>query len=337
MLRTQASAPLRIDLAGGTLDIWPLYLVLPEPAVTVNAALDLRSRAVVEPSDDVVLVSVDQGAEARYRDLDALRRAQASGACPLPLLAEAALAVSPAGGVSLTTSAAGPAGSGLGGSSALLAAVLGALLEAEGRRPGRRALQSLAQDVETRVLGKPTGYQDYFPALYGGCLAIEGAPGGLRVEPLDIDPDALSRRLRLVYTGLPHASGITNWGVIRAYLDGEPQTVAALRELAVISREARGALRAGDLDGALAAVVADGAVRRRMAPGVTTPEIEALDAAVREAGALGTKVCGAGGGGCVLIALGDRDGAAVDAALAAHAVEPMALRFEPAGLSVERA
>jgi D-glycero-alpha-D-manno-heptose-7-phosphate kinase len=79
-----------------------------------------------------------------------------------------------------------------------------------------------------------------------------------------------------------------------------------------------------------------------MAPGVTTPGIEALDEAMRATGALGTKICGAGGGGCVLILLPDpknhpRVGEAIDAALAAGPWEPLPLRLSAVGLVLEQA
>jgi D-glycero-alpha-D-manno-heptose-7-phosphate kinase len=336
-LRIAVRAPVRIDLAGGTLDIWPLHLILPEPAVTVNAALDLPARATVTRPDAggvaIRLASRDQGREEAHADLDALAASHRDGRSTLPLLAEAVLAVGPRAGLTLTTDAGSPAGAGLGGSSALLCAALAALLAAEGRRLAPMALQALAQDVETRVLRKPTGYQDYLPPLFGGCLAIEGAPGGLQVETLPTDLAALERRLRLVYTGAPHESGLTNWGVVRAYLDGESATIEALHETAAISRAVRAHLRAGDLDAALRLVIADGALRRRMAPGVSTPAIEALDEAARRAGALGTKVLGAGGGGCVLIVLeAGASGAEVDALLQAGPGRPIPLHLDPRGL-----
>jgi D-glycero-alpha-D-manno-heptose-7-phosphate kinase len=342
-MERSAHAPLRIDLAGGTLDIWPLHLVLPEPAVTVNAALDLlagtKVETLAESEPGIRLASQDQGKWVKYDDLDALRLAQRRGACPLPLLAEAVLTLEPPGALTLTTESAGPAGGGLGGSSALLCTVLAALQAALGRETDRDRLQRLAQDVETRVLGKPTGYQDYFPPLHGGCLALEGSPGGVRAERMDVDLEALARRLRLVYTGAPHASGITNWGVVRAYLDEEPATVGALGRIAVIARGVREALRAGDLDTALAGVIADGAERRRMAPGVSTKAIEAFDLAMRGAGALGTKVLGAGGGGCVLVVLPDDATAAarVDEALESDRSKVLPLRLEARGLRMDEA
>ena len=329
------SVPVRIDLAGGTIDIWPIHLTLPEPGVTVNAAVDLPARVVVTPlpGDEVRLESEDRATSARFESMEDLRASlEADG--PLPLLARAVEAVVPEGGVSVTTTATSPQGAGLGGSSALLACVLATLAEAAGRGLEREDVRRLAQDLETAVVGGPTGYQDYYPPLFGGCLALEGRPGGVRVERLPVDLEVLSRRLRLVWTGVPHDSGLTNWGAMRAYFDGEPTTRDALLEIAVLAREARDALRRGDLDRALDVVVAEGRVRRRMAPGITTARIEALDAAVRAAGAVGTKPLGAGGGGCVLVVL--RDGpepASPAGALATEGSRPLPCRLTEEGIS----
>ena len=339
MQSAHARVPSRIDLAGGTLDIWPIPHTLPEPGITVNAAVDIPAFAHVEPHADgaahIELISKDQGREVRYPDLEALVAARRTGSCPLPLLSEAVRAVQPASGFSLTTVATGPAGAGLGGSSALLCATLGALFAACGEERAPRSLQPIGQDVETRLLGKPTGYQDYYPPLLGGCLSLEGRVGGLEVERLPVDLAALGARLRLVYTGAPHDSGITNWGVFRAYFDGEPQTVRALQRLAEISRALDGALRVGDLEAALDLVIEDGRVRRQMAPGVTTPLIEALDADLRGAGARGTTVCGAGGGGCLLVILEpDADSTRIDALLGDSPASELPLRLVETGLEI---
>ncbi len=307
MDRVVATAPVRLDLAGGTLDIWPLYLTLPPPAVTVNVALDLPVRVTVDPAaagePRIRLVSRDRAEEAVFDDLAALEAALRRGTAGLKLLARAVAAVRPRQGFTLTTEATSPQGAGLGGSSALLIAVLGALLRADGRPAPAEDLRRLAQDLEATVLRGPTGYQDYYPPLLGGCLRLEGRPGGIEVSRRELDLGALGDRLRLVYTGEPHHSGLTNWGMLRAYLDGEEETVRGLHAVADAAREVDERLARGDLDGALHAVVDEGRVRVGLAPGVSTPAIEALDAAVRAAGAWGTKICGAGGGGCVLVVL----------------------------------
>jgi D-glycero-alpha-D-manno-heptose-7-phosphate kinase len=338
MQRVTASAPVRLDLAGGTLDIWPLYLTLPPPVITVNVALDLPAEVTLEPAPagdpTIRLVSRDRAAEAVYRDLPDLSAGLRRAGGPLKLLALAVEALPPAGGFTLTTSATSPAGAGLGGSSALLVTVLGALQSARGETHESHRLRALAQDIEARVVRGPTGYQDYYPPLLGGLLELTGRPGGVDARPLPVDLASLERRLRLVYTGEPHESGLTNWGSLRAYMDGEEPTVRALSSIADCAREVADALRAGDLDRALEAVVDEGSVRRRMAPGVSTPAIEALDEAARAAGALGTKVCGAGGGGCVMVVLpAGAPPAGLSAALQRPGMRELPVRLVARGLT----
>ena len=333
-----ARVPVRIDLAGGTLDIWPVNLALGRPAVTVNVALDIPITARVTPRADgaIGLASEDLGVEETHDGREALEAALQDGSCELPLLGHAVLAAPGRDGFTLTTASQLPKGNGLGASSAMLGAVLGALHRAVGMPFEARDLQPLAQDVETALLGTATGYQDYFPPLLGGCLGLERRIGGMAVERLPVDLEAMAARMRLVYTGEPHDSGITNWGVVRAFLDGEATTVGALGEIAAHAIAVRDALRGGDLDAAFTAMLADGDARRRMAPGVSTPTIETLDAAARAAGAMGSKICGAGGGGCVLILLPDASaGAAVDAALEAAPGEPMPVRLVGEGLTIQ--
>jgi D-glycero-alpha-D-manno-heptose-7-phosphate kinase len=330
--------PVRIDLAGGTLDIWPVHLVLPEPGVTVNVALDLPATAEVSAlaGGRVEVESRDRGEKAAYDGPEALRKAVAAGGGPARLLARAVDAVCPEGGVRLVTSATAPAAAGLGGSSALLGCAVATLRRARGEKLDLEGTRRLSQDLETWVVGGPTGYQDYYPPLFGGCLALEGRPGGVAVERLPVDLEALSRRLRLVYTGVPHESGITNWGALRAWFDREPATVGALTEIAGVARETRAALRRGDLDEALRRVVAEGKVRVRMAPGISTPGIAALDEAVRAAGALGTKVMGAGGGGSVLVVLRDeREPEGLARALATGGARALPCRLVQEGIRLE--
>jgi D-glycero-alpha-D-manno-heptose-7-phosphate kinase len=335
--------PVRIDLAGGTLDIWPIHLTLPEPGVTVNVALDVPATVSVAKTDGTAVRVAVRGVggrqvESTYPDMDAVRASFAREDDANKLFTRAVEALAPEGGLSLDATATAPQGSGLGGSSALLACAVATLAHAVGRPLEREAVRRVAQDLETWVIRGPTGYQDYYPPLFGGCLALEGRAGGVMVERLPVDLGALARRLRLVYTGAPHHSGITNWGAMRAYFDGERQTVDCLRDIAALSRLLRDDLRRGDLDAALAHVVEEGRVRLRMAPGVATEGIHALDRAVSAAGALGTKVLGAGGGGCVLVVLRDeREPVGLEAALRGGGGTPMPVRLPPEGLVLTEA
>lgn len=293
-----AVAPTRIDLAGGTLDIWPLYLLHPG-ALTLNLAINRYAHCVVETRRDsrIVLLSRDSGRRAVFRSLAALQHARRPG---LSLLVHLVSHFAPRAGLTLTTWSEVPAGAGLGGSSALAVAIAHALACFNQRRLSRRQLVALVRDLEVRVLRVPTGEQDSYAAAYGGLSAIHLDPGNTWREPLRANLHALQERLLLVYTGAPRRSGINNWEVTKARLDGRRHVARNFDRLAQISIALRVALRAGDFRRVGELIDAEWRVRRRNAPTISTPYIDRLVRAARRAGARAAKVCGAGGGGCVV-------------------------------------
>jgi len=291
-----ASAPTRVDLAGGTIDIWPLYLFHPG-AQTLNAAISLRARVRLDAraDDRVVLVSDDLSRSTAPLAFDDLPHDTT-----LPLLAKLAHAYG-ARGVTIATSSQAPAGAGIAGSSALNIAVAAALTRWTGRALDDEALLEVARNVEAQVIGVPTGLQDYRPALYGGVAAIElGVHGAWRV-PLAVDPAELSDRLVVCYTGAPRQSGINNWEITKRHIDGDGKVIRAFDDIVAATRAMRAALGAGDWAGAGQCLASEWHTRKQLAPGVTTPEIDALLAVGIAAGAWAGKVCGAGGGGCVFV------------------------------------
>jgi D-glycero-alpha-D-manno-heptose-7-phosphate kinase len=294
----EARAPTRVDLAGGTLDIHPLYL-LEDDVWTINAAVDIPVRARVAPARrGVAIVSKDLGLRVEAPSADALPLGG-----PLDLACRAVRNAAPRSGLSVTLASSAPPGSGLGASSALLVALLAALDRASRRRRPAGDLVMAAWRLEAQSLRTLTGRQDYLAAVHGGVNAIGFGVAGDRVVPLSDQTRlcrALQERLVIAYTGRPHASGLTNWGVVRAYLDGTPATVHHLRSIAEVARRMRRALEARDFDAVGALLADEWGHRRELAPGVSTPVIERAMAVARRAGALAGKACGAGGSGSVL-------------------------------------
>jgi len=290
-----ASCPTRIDLAGGTLDIWPLQVLVPD-AVTVNLGVTLRAWAAIEPSTEAraTFVSEDQG--ARWSS----RLPLPSGAKRLRLLVDLARTFPrDRGGFTLTTRAEAPAGAGLGGSSALAIAASAALDRFTGAGLSKHELLVRASNVEARILNVPTGNQDYLAALHGGLTAWHHTVDGTRKEVLPI-PQGLESRLVLAYTGQPRGSGFSNWDMFRRFVDSEPPTVKRMQAIARIARDLREALVRGKLDDAGELLGEEGRLRVRLAPSVGTPALERASKAAARAGSLGVKVCGAGGGGCLV-------------------------------------
>ncbi len=292
--RIVTSAPTRIDLAGGTIDIWPLYLFHPG-ACTLNAAISLRAHAEVEPRTDgmVALRSIDTNAEvvaARPSDLD--------GTSGLPLLSLVAREFG-LQNATLITRGESPAGAGIAGSSALTIAACGALARWSGRSLTDAELLEVAMNVECQTIRVPTGVQDYRPALYGGVAAVELHPGGIRRVALDVDPHELERRIVLAYTGAPRNSGTNNWEITKRHIDGDQHIFDCFERIRDTACAMRVAFEQNDWDEVGRQIATEWDNRRRLAPGVSTPGIDDLIARASAAGATAAKVCGAGGGGCL--------------------------------------
>jgi len=329
MRRVAASAPTRIDLAGGTLDIPPLDILVPG-ACTVNAAISLTATAEVETIDaGFRLRSDDRGIDHSFACSEELAADR-----ELPLLAGMVGHFARGPGISLRTACSSPAGAGLGGSSALAVAAAAALARFAGAPLAEERLLAVARDMEVRVLGVPTGVQDFMAAIRGGVLSLEYRPGGPEVESLCVDLAALRERTVLVFTGAPRSSGINNWEVTRAFVDGDPEVRLRLEGIARQAARARDAIRDGDLDRLAEAVEAEMAERRGLAPGIATEEVERLLEAGRAAGALAGKVCGAGGGGCVVLLTAAGRRAAVEEAAGSIGMQVLDFEFAASGLSV---
>lgn len=333
-MRIHATAPTRIDLAGGTLDLWPLYLFHPG-AVTINVAITRYAHAVVEPRRDsrIVLVSRDSGRTQTYASLAALI---ASRSQRLLLLAELVAWFAPKQGLTLTTWSEAPAGAGLGGSSAMAVAICAALTRWLGRRMPAADWIPLSRDIEARVLGVPTGEQDHYPAVFGGLSAIHLDPGRTWREAIGVDWRALEERFLLVYTGEPRRSAINNWGVLKNYLDGDRRLRRNFNSIAATARAMREALGRRDWRRLVALVRREWETRRRNAPGISTPFIDRLVRTAYRHGAQAAKVCGAGGGGCVVFVTQPDRRARVATALALAGATLLPFRIARRGVQVRR-
>jgi D-glycero-alpha-D-manno-heptose-7-phosphate kinase len=321
-----SSAPTRIDLAGGTIDIWPLYL-FHDGALTLNAAINLRAHAIVEsrPEGGVALQSIDAGRRVQARDWREL-----SASSPLPLLALLARHFR-LENASLTTRSEAPAGAGIAGSSALTIATAGALAHWNHQPLDPEDLLLTAMNVECQTIRVPTGVQDYRPALYGGVAAIELRPSGINRVALDVDPTELERRIVLAYSGEPRNSGTNNWEITKRHMDGDQHIFDCFERIRDTAVRMRAALERGDWDDVGRHIAFEWDNRKRLAPGVTTPAIDDLIARAAAAGATAAKVCGAGGGGCLFCYGPPASRSAIAAALSAGGARVLEYRIDTEG------
>jgi D-glycero-alpha-D-manno-heptose-7-phosphate kinase len=297
-MRVFAKAPCRVDLAGATLDIWPLYL-FHDNVVTVNFAVDLYTSCEISTREDsrIILRSKDLAKEETFQSFDELYAAKRYR---LPLLALLVRFFAPQVGFTLESASEAPANAGISGSSALMISVASALNKLTGGKYKLEKVREIVQNVEAQVIRVPTGAQDYYPAMYGGVSAIEFGPGGIDRRSLPVDAAELDRRFVLAYTGAPRHSGINNWEVTKAHINGDKSIHRNFDRLAAIAIAMRKAVEKNDWDEAGRLMREEWTARRKNAPGITTPLIDRLVSVARRAGSTGAKVCGAGGGGCVV-------------------------------------
>ncbi len=326
-MRLTSSAPTRIDLAGGTIDIWPLYL-FHDGATTLNAAISLRAHAEIASRTDGAI-------ELRSLDTDRVCRvahwSEFNGTSDLPLLALLARHYR-LENATLTTRGESPAGAGIAGSSALTIAVCGALARWTQSPSDPEHLLQVAMNVECQTIRVPTGVQDYRPALYGGIAAIELGVTGIARKAIDVDPADLEQRIVLAYTGAPRNSGTNNWAITKRHTDGDQHIFDCFERIRDTAVAMRAALERGDWDEVGRQIAIEWDNRKRLAPGVTTPAIDDLIARATAAGSTAAKVCGAGGGGCLFCYGPPHARAAIADALAAGGARLLDYRIETEGL-----
>jgi D-glycero-alpha-D-manno-heptose-7-phosphate kinase len=293
----ESSAPTRADLAGGTIDIWPLYL-FHTGATTVNFALSLRASVRIETRDDdrIILESLDRGVrlETTTERIDEL-----ADDSQLELVSKMVHFFRPAAGFHLLANSEAPAGAGISGSSALAIALIGGLNKLVGNRYDEANFIGIAANIETTVIKVPAGIQDYYPAQYGSASCIHLRPDGVEREQLAIDLEEIERRFVICYTGEPRLSGINNWEMFKRHIDGNAEVFEIFERIRDAAEQMRDALLANDWDAVGEVMRAAYPNRKRLAPNITTPQMDAIVEKALANGAEGAKVCGAGGGGCI--------------------------------------
>ena len=325
-----AQAPCRADLAGSTLDLWPLYLFHPG-SVTVNMAVDIQTTCKITSRKGraIHLKSLDTCREDRFASLSALMTAKKYRH---PLAAYLVRFFQPKQGFLLESHSESPAGAGISGSSAMMICTSAALARFVGRDINIEQIRVIAQNVEAQLIRVPTGCQDYYPAMYGGANAVHLDVDGISCQPILIPSEELNKRFVLFYTGAPRQSGINNWEVFKQHINGESHVVRNFAEISRIAQAMHTALNSKQWDDVERLLHEEWKLRRTNAPGITTPLIDRLITAAKRQGARAAKVCGAGGGGCViaLVEEGSRD--RVHEAVRKNGGQPLDFRISTRGL-----
>lgn len=348
MTAVVATAPTRVDLAGGTLDVWPLYLLHPG-AVAVGVALDRRVWCrVTTDVNGVRLESKDTLAKVEGRDLSELlgacgagaggaeepRHGSESVAAQPPEIKMAAHVLRALGletGIHVVTHARVPMTSGLGVSASLAVAVAAAAARAIGRHLAPEALWPIVRDAETRSLGLPTGFHDYQVAALGGVVETRLDAGAITSRRVATDPSRVEEHLLLVDSGVTRALR-PGWEAVKRRIDREPGVTEAVAALTAAAHGLRGALADSRYADVAALLRQDWEARGRLWTEASLPEIDrVVEAATAEGGA--ARPCG--GGGTVLVWIEPDARPRVVERLKAAGARAVPIRADLLGLSVE--
>jgi len=295
----EAFAPSRIDLAGGTLDIHPLY-VFEDGGLTLNLAINLLSYVRLETRDDSTFrfYSKDLSVEEEAKNL-----AELPLEGPFDLITRAVKFYKPSTGLNIITKNSVPKGSGLGASSSLLMALSGALNKVTGKNYSKTEIIDTGANIEAQSLKIPTGKQDYYAAVFGGLNALWFNLDGVIVCPLlknDRALKELEEMIVLSFTGESRFSGTNNWEMTKRYIDNKGTTVENIRNIKKTAEKMRKAIAEKNFREMALLVEEEWKNRTCLAEGVSTDKIEKLIYSAKDAGSLGSKICGAGGGGCMI-------------------------------------
>lgn len=292
-----------MDLAGGTLDLWPISAIL-GGTCTINMAIDIFTHCelIEKPGTTIDIHLSDTDVKKSYASLVECLNDQDPGVALIRVIIEY---FKPSKGFQIVTKSESPVGGGLGGSSSLCISIIRCFQAWLGHESTANATVELAHNIEARVLGLATGTQDYVPALMGGVCLIDYELSGMKIENLKVGLEFFSQRSFLVYTGKPHHSGLNNWDVLKKFIEKDPKTTEALKGIRKKAQQMRQLVKSGNLEkqpDALSKIFQDSyQLRTLLSPMFTSPEIEKLKDLTLKSGGDAVKILGAGGGGCVLV------------------------------------
>ena len=306
MLENEGSV--RIDLVGGTLDIPPLHLIIKD-AITLNLATSLKAKVRISETtqETIKIISKDYQTTYEYSAADFTQEKlfYSEHFGPMKFVAQILNYFGLKQNLCVELESGSPPGAGLGGSSSMGVTLFNALCRWQGVEIPREDAVQIVRDIEARILNAGmTGYQDYYPALYGGVLALKPKVGTVEVEQLYSSKLAsyLEDHITLIYTGKTRLSGINNWEVYKNYFDKDQATIKGMSEIAAISARAYNAIKTENFDEIISLISQEGSVRRELFPNIETPEMtQFFNTCMQSELISGMKVCGAGGGGCFLV------------------------------------
>lgn len=307
-MQVTSQGSVRVDIVGGTLDLEPINLIIPN-VVTLNVATSLKAQVEIQEiePDKLEIVSKDYNKTYSYNrdEISDENLYQLGSFKEMTFVLQILDLFNIRGGVKVSLQSGAPAGSGLGGSSAMGMTLFKALSQYKNQSYETHRAVAMVKGVEGRILNQGIpGYQDYYPAMVGGILALRGIPGKIQYEQLYSSKlkEFLESHITLVYSGLSRDSGINNWQVYKDFFDGKESTRKSMYEIANVSFQTYEALKEEKFEDVLKLIGQEGELRKGLATSIVPSEVDAFFTDLKNQTLVyGMKMCGAGGGGCFIL------------------------------------
>lgn len=346
MQKFKVKAPTRIDFAGGTLDLWPLY-TLHNQTKTINCAIDLFAEAdfETETSDSFkIQVKSPDGESYQFTapvNFDTLQKLSPSLKFPVTILSRYIEQKKelPKLEIQMQFKANAPLRSGLGGSSTLCVAIvrgMNRIFNEHSEQGWQFKVLNWAKDLEAGFLRTPTGTQDYLAALFGGVNCFSYSTGTLERQtyPGELLGE-LQKRILVLFSGEMHHSGLSNWEIYRGAIEGRGEVLVGLREIKRIADELDLAFRKSPTDwpqiGKL--ISAEWDIRKTMFH-VETPRLEEILQFLKKQEIWGARVCGAASGGSLVVLVDPAKHAAIAQACSGAGIQVLKTSLTSDGVHI---
>ena len=228
---TSVQANLRIDIAGGTLDLWPLYNFV-SGAKTINCAISLKTQCdfeLVQGAQHIHVEVTNLNFSKTYKDLEQFLSSKDN---ELNLIRPVFRFYKIETGFKIKIMSESPVGGGLGGSSTLMISILKAVDKELGMSRSEESYVNFAANLESQILGAPAGTQDYYQALSPG-LSVISYQSDVRKREFLKSPwlEKNKDNFLLIYSGVQHHSGLNNWSIFRKCVEKDSQVLSIIKDL----------------------------------------------------------------------------------------------------------
>ena len=255
-----------------------------------------------------------------------------------PIFREALKMAAITSGIELTSVADLPSNSGLGSSSSFTVALLNALHTYKREFVSSERLAREACELEMERLGEPVGKQDQYIAAFGNVTALTIAPdGSVGVEPVPVRGevlDELQNNLLIMYSGVERPAKVVLTEQSERVAAADPATLDGMHRIKALGRDVYDLLVRGNVDQYGELLHEHWSLKKRFASKMTDDTLDEHYAAARNAGAIGGKLIGAGGGGFFMFYVRPAERRRVWETLAARGLRPLRFRFDLDGARI---